>query len=562
MWSAGHVASCNPLDSAQKFPCDKSTQRGDWPHLGLLTVAGRSARVPSYINVLNESLAYIADFIRLSGIDGPMSDQQSGNGGGVPGYVKTPPPRDLPLNLEAGKILSGNYEVAEQIGEGGMAVVYKARQTSLNRFVAIKALHPRFASDEEFIGRFEAESGALASLSHPNIINIIDRGHDDAIYFFVMELVDGETLDEKIIENTLTPNDWRGMVEACRDALEYVHKRGVVHRDIKPSNILMNNEGRIKIGDFGIAHILAGDDGEIPSFQGPTRAVGTAHYMAPEQTSDPANVDHRADVYSLAVTFYKMLTRQLPIGEFPAPSEANHEVPVAVDQVIFQAMAPNPEDRFQSVREFCDTLLKALKDQSMSITSILNYRGPASSSLYTGDDFTTRGRPSGENKKPDSNFFKSVKSSTSAKPDTRSKAKDEKSKTGTKKGSSTGFGKLKARRTPIPEGGRVTASRDLTPLPVPVEIEDGPPAKQSHAVMYAIIAVLAIVGLTIIIAAVAMSQQGGSTQTSGSSQPLAPMTNTESPARERERIAEEIRQQREADLLRQQEEDTGEGTSP
>ena len=319
-----------------------------------------------------------------------MSDKNMPSGAG--NDVVSPPSRARRSEalLEEGEVLSGNFVVGEIAGEGGMAIVYRALQKSLSRTVAIKVLHSRFVKDPEFVRRFEAEAGALASLQHPNIVNIIDRGHDKGRYFFVMEYVEGETLDRKIVEDRLSFAEWRAVIAACRESLDYVHKRGVVHRDIKPSNILIDKNGHVKISDFGIAHILGGDEGEAAQITAPARAVGTANYMAPEQTADPSNVDDRADIYSLGVTFYKMLTRMLPVGAFPSPSEANHNVPVAVDEVIFQAMCPDRDDRYQTVRTFCDDLSKALKEQTVSITSVLDYRQAKSgSALYTGKDFLT-----------------------------------------------------------------------------------------------------------------------------------------------------------------------------
>lgn len=315
--------------------------------------------------------------------------------------LKTPPvERKSRLYLTPGQLVGGNYEIIEQIGEGGMAIVYRAIQKSLNRSVAIKALHPRYSRDSNFVERFEAESGALAALSHPNIVTIIDRGAEGEVFYFVMEHVDGEDLDKKIIANTVKrASDWRGVILACSEALTYCHKRGLVHRDMKPSNILVSSEGQVKIGDFGIAHIVRGDAAmEEPTQSGSNRPVGTAYYMAPEQSSDPQHVDHRADIYSLAVAFYKMMTRRLPTGEFAAPSELNTDIPTAVDAVIFQALAPNREDRYQSVKEFCDELQSGLKEKSVSITSIFNYRtSPGASSLYSGDDFKVMRAPgSGE----------------------------------------------------------------------------------------------------------------------------------------------------------------------
>ncbi|MCC5875105.1 MAG: serine/threonine protein kinase [Candidatus Sumerlaeia bacterium] len=308
------------------------------------------------------------------------------------GSSKAPPP-----TLDEGRVLVGNYEIVTQVGQGGMATVYKAIQKSLNREVALKVLLPRFALDREFIHRFEAESGALASLSHPNIVSIIDRGAEGDLYFFVMEFVDGPTLDEKIIDKSLTPPDWKNIISGCSSALQYIHKRNVVHRDIKPSNILLDKEGLVKIGDFGIVHIVEGDEDVIA--QRRERALGTQHYMAPEQTHDPGNVDHRADIYSLGVTFYKMLTRRLPTGEFAAPSDMNKDVPVAVDAVILQALATDREDRFPTAKDFCDAMLNALREKTLNITSGMRLKNSTGvSSLYTGDDFKSSSSPATSNR--------------------------------------------------------------------------------------------------------------------------------------------------------------------
>ncbi len=353
--------------------------------------------------------------------------QLQGEGKWNGGSAGLDPPSDAStpaICLPAGKVLSGNFVIEETIGEGGMATVYRALQKSLGRKVAIKALHPQFTREREFVERFQAEAGALAALSHPNIVSVIDRGEDEGIYFFVMELVQGPNLDDLIIEGTLKLSDWRRIVAACKDAMDYVHKRSIVHRDIKPSNILVDSEGRVKLSDFGIAHILAGDDGIVRSAAS-QRAVGTAYYMPPEQSSDPALVDHRADIYALGVTFYKMLTRQLPLDEFPAPSEANNAVPVAVDSVLFRAMAPNREDRYASVAEFCDDMLKGLKDTSRSVTAIMNYRGAKGpSSLYSGMDFKRRPPGARSSKvKPDEGTKATKRSPTTAASSLRRAAK-------------------------------------------------------------------------------------------------------------------------------------------
>lgn len=481
-----------------------------------------------------------------------MADFGDGSGK-AGGDLKTPPPELLRFSLTKGQVLAGNYEVVDQIGEGGMAVVYRARQRSLNRYVAIKALHPKFAMDREFVARFEAESGALASLSHPNIVSIIDRGSEGDVYYFVMEYVDGDNLDQKIIDNRLTPNDWRTVVTACAEALDYVHKRGVVHRDIKPSNVLIDSEGRIKLGDFGIAHIMSGDSAAQVTA---TRAVGTMYYMAPEQTSDPAGVDHRADIYSLGVAFYKMMTRSLPIGEFPAPSEANHEVPVAVDEVLFRAMAPNREDRYQGVREFCDELAKALKSQTVSITSVLNFRPSSnSSSLFTGADFRKAGPAGGSSAE-----VKKVKSDTNVKKLPTNYGTDPLGrKTGTGAGSASDSG-LKGfpTRTPLPiadDGGRVRASKDLTPLPIPkgAQPSAAPTQKQKKKgglPIIPIIMVLAVLGLAFIVMAV---MGGGKPKEDANVAPVIP-TNIKSPAQVREERERQLREDRAAEIRRKAEE--------
>lgn len=393
----------------------------------------------------------------------------------APGDVKTPPP-DVKAKtlLSPGAVLANNYEILSLIGEGGMAYVYQAMQKSLNRLVAVKALHPKLSRDSEFVERFEAESGALAALSHPNIVNIIDRGREAEIYYFIMEYIDGETLDEKIIENRLTPNDWRQVIAACGDALDYIHKRGMVHRDIKPSNILVTKDGRVKIGDFGIAHIISGDRaGEAQPASASGRQMGTTHYMAPEQIMDSTSVDHRADIYSLGVAFYKMISRQIPVGEFPAPSEVNREVPVAVDAVVYQAMAPDRDARYQSAKEFCDDLLRALREQSLNISAILKLRSASgSSSLYTGLDFKT--------------------------------PLPVQSPEGKKAKSSTGLGKSPPRsNTPPPvkaRDGWVPFNRDLTPMPIPRVPDPGyAPRRERSGIRYMVGGVVIAVVVIIIV---------------------------------------------------------------
>lgn len=392
-----------------------------------------------------------------------------------------------------------------------MAVVYRTLQRSLGRDVALKALHPRFSRDHNFIQRFAGESGALAALSHPNIVSIIDRGNDGDIYYFVMEFVDGQNLDQRILADTLTLTDWRAVIAACRDSLDYVHRRNIVHRDIKPSNILISADGQVKLADFGIAHLLSGNAPRDTS----GTPMGTQHYMAPELTHDPANVDHRVDVYALGVTFYKMMTRRMPVGEFGAPSEVNKNLPISVDAVIFQALAPNCDDRYQNVKDFCDDLLRALKDQTMSIASAMNYRSTGASALYNAESFRTPlpGASSAENKK------------VRFDPPSERSIADRKSPTGPP-----------VSRTPVPPGkskektstagvAKFAASAPTAPAQPPAK-----PAEANRKLLMAIIFVgLLLVGSGIV--AMIVLNTGSEPEVP---EQLAPMSEARSPAQERE----------------------------
>lgn len=277
--------------------------------------------------------------------------------------------------LAIGQIVGGAYEIKRQIGKGGMAFVYEATQLSLNRSVAIKALHPKLAKRSGFIERFNTEAGVLAAMTHPNIVKVIDKGVEGNIYYFVMEFIDGTDLDEQIVNRTLTPKDWPGIVIGASKALSYVHKQGLVHRDIKPSNIMIDKDQLVRVADFGIAHIITGDG--LVSIEGErfeeSGTWGTEDYIAPEQSDNSSAVDHRADIYSFGVTIYKMFTGILPNeGRVAPPSELNDKIPPAVDDVIFRAMATDPKERQQSIEAFKNELIDALKQPAVNIASLIN----------------------------------------------------------------------------------------------------------------------------------------------------------------------------------------------
>jgi serine/threonine protein kinase len=252
--------------------------------------------------------------------------------------AKDPPP------LKRGATFHG-MELLEVIGQGGMGVVYKARQIELDRLVALKILPPRLAADPEFPRRFNREAQALASLDHSNIVRIHDVGREGELYFIVMEYVDGMNLRDLLVQKKLSPEQALRVVPQLCDALEYAHSRGVIHRDIKPENILLSRAGVAKIADFGLAKIVKDERAETSITQ--TNVVmGTADYMAPEQRDKTKAADHRADIYSLGVVFYELLTGELPVGRFDPPSHRK-QVDGRLDDVVLKALEKDPERRYQ-----------------------------------------------------------------------------------------------------------------------------------------------------------------------------------------------------------------------
>ena len=239
-----------------------------------------------------------------------------------------------------------DLELLELLGRGGMGAVYKARQTRLDRLVALKILPPEIGQDRDFTERFAREAQAMARLNHPHIVTIHDFGQTNGLYFFVMEYVDGLNLRQVLDAERMASREALAIVPQICDALQYAHDQGIVHRDIKPENILLNRQGQVKIADFGLAK-LVGADGPA---RGAERVMGTPQYMAPEQVQRPDEVDHRADIYSLGVVFYQMLT-----GEFPAklaePPSKKVAIDVRLDDVVLRALEKDPERRYQQVSE-------------------------------------------------------------------------------------------------------------------------------------------------------------------------------------------------------------------
>ncbi len=236
-------------------------------------------------------------------------------------------------------------QVLELLGQGGMAVVYKARQPHLNRFVALKILATRKQQDPAFAERFTREAQMLAGLNHPSIVTLHDYGNVDGFFYLLMEYVDGVSLRQLMQTKALPSEQALAIVPKICEALQYAHEHGVVHRDIKPENVLLTREGRVKIADFGVAKMIHGELKQ-PAITRAEQIIGTPHYMAPEQIERPDRVDHRADIFSLGVVFYEMLTGELPLGRFPAPSR-KVRVDLRLDEIVLRALEKEPERRYQ-----------------------------------------------------------------------------------------------------------------------------------------------------------------------------------------------------------------------
>ena len=267
-------------------------------------------------------------------------------------------------DMYIGQTLDDRYEILEVIGEGGMAVVYKARDNRLDRLVAVKIMREEMASDEEFRRRFCAESHAVAMLSNPNIVAVYDVSHSDAMEYIVMELVEGITLKEYMDKKGALP--WREMLHFSKQiarALGHAHERGIIHRDIKPQNIMLLRDGTIKVADFGIAAL----ENEIEENDG--QAIGSIHYIAPEQARGESP-DARSDLYSLGVVMYEMLTGQRPytgdtLGEIAVkhmnaeavpPHKIVEDIPAELERITLKAMNAKITERYQSAAELLDDM--------------------------------------------------------------------------------------------------------------------------------------------------------------------------------------------------------------
>lgn len=260
-----------------------------------------------------------------------------------------PNPKSPPPSLKEIAAHFPDLEVLEIIGVGGMGAVYKARQPKLDRCVALKILHVH-DDDPAFEERFNREARVLARLNHPNIVTVFDFGTAGPYHFLLMEHIDGVNLRQAMQAGRFSPDEALTLVQEMCAALKSAHEDGILHRDIKPENILLDSQGRLKIADFGIAKLVGPEDLQNFTLTRQDSVLGSPQYMAPEQIESPEDVDQRADIYSLGVVLYELLTGELPLGRFAAPSSKN-DIDSRIDEIVFRTLEKERDARFQSAEE-------------------------------------------------------------------------------------------------------------------------------------------------------------------------------------------------------------------
>jgi len=277
----------------------------------------------------------------------------------------------------------GPYRILEQLGQGGMATVYKGYHASLDRYVAIKVLHQAFLEDPNFHARFQREARLVARLEHPNIVPIYDYAEHENQPYLVMKYIEGETLKARLQRGMLNAGEILTIVEAVGAGLAYAHKRGILHRDIKPSNVILASDGGIYLADFGLARIAQSGESTLTS----DMVLGTPQYISPEQAMAKKDLDEGTDIYSFGVMLYEMTVGRVPFSAdtpfsvihdhiytpLPLPSSVNPKISSDLERVLLKTLAKDRADRFKSVPE----LVEAFKQAWMNNASTLSVPGPA-----------------------------------------------------------------------------------------------------------------------------------------------------------------------------------------
>jgi len=292
-------------------------------------------------------------------------------------------------NLQPGQML-GNYRIINQIGQGGMATVYKAYQPSMDRHVAVKVLPSQLAESKEFVARFQQEARTIARLEHPHILPVFDYGESDGTAYFVMRYLEAGTLKDRMVAGRPLPLDEIDrLFTQLTDALSYAHSHGVIHRDLKPANALVDSNGNLFLTDFGIAKLL---ESASPRLTQTDAIMGTPAYISPEQ-AQAQTVDQRSDIYSLGIILYEMVTGRVPFtadtplaiilkhisDPMPLPSLIKPDIPASIEQVILKALAKEPQDRFATAAEFLSAWKRALDEKDSMPRPAKTISAPGSS---------------------------------------------------------------------------------------------------------------------------------------------------------------------------------------
>jgi serine/threonine protein kinase len=285
----------------------------------------------------------------------------------------------------------GPYRIMEQLGQGGMATVYKAYHASLDRYVAIKVMHPAFLDDHTFKARFQREARMVAKLEHPNIVPIYDFSEHEGRPYLVMKFIEGETLKARMERGKLNNTEIARIVEVVGGALAYAHSQNILHRDIKPSNVLLGKDGNIYLADFGLARMAISGESSLTT----DRLVGTPQYISPEQALSKPDLDARTDIYSFGVMVYEMVVGRVPFNAdtpfaiihdhiytpLPLPRQVNPAVSEGVERVLLKALAKNPKDRFAEIKDFVIAFRQAIKASELPTAIVLPVTAEAAPSL-------------------------------------------------------------------------------------------------------------------------------------------------------------------------------------